>query len=178
MFGVQEEYLGPGCSDPQETQVSLLPCSSSPPLHFTILSFKPLHVLLGASEHQLLEHGGRPRVVRYRVEDMVGVARGARARVGGDLATCCRGLTKGATRRAEVVALVWPYMLAISTTYLVTLALFPGIESEVVSCSLGEWMPIILLTTFHTMDLLGKVASNSIMATSSCKQDSRDQFWL
>ena len=134
-------------------------------------------MLLGATDHHLPEHGARPRVVSYRVEDMVGVARGARARVGGDLTTCCRGLTKGATRRAEVVALVWPYMLAISITYMVTLALFPGMESEVVSCSLGEWMPILLLTTFHTMDLLGKVASTTIMANTLSKQDSGDPFW-
>ena len=50
-------------------------------------------------------------------------------------------------------------MLAIATCYLVTMAVFPGMESEVVSCSLLDWMPILLLSVFHATDLAGKLLS-------------------
>ena len=55
------------------------------------------------------------------------------------------------------MALIWPHMLAISTCYLVTMAVFPGMESEVVSCNLLDWMPVLLLSVFHTTDLVGKI---------------------
>ena len=57
----------------------------------------------------------------------------------------------------KVVAFIWPHMLAIGTCYMVTMAVFPGMESEVVSCRLLDWMPIILLSVFHATDLAGKL---------------------
>ena len=52
---------------------------------------------------------------------------------------------------------IWPYMLGIFLNYMVTLSLFPGIESEIQSCWLGDWMPVILMATFNITDILGKV---------------------
>ena len=53
---------------------------------------------------------------------------------------------------------VWPYMLSIGLAYFVTLSLFPGIESEVVSCKLHSWMPVILIAVFNLFDFIGKVS--------------------
>ena len=49
-------------------------------------------------------------------------------------------------------------MLSIGLAYFVTLCLFPGIESEVVSCRLGTWMPVIMMAAFNTSDVIGKVS--------------------
>ena len=49
-------------------------------------------------------------------------------------------------------------MLSIGLAYLVTLSLFPGIESEVHSCRLGSWMPVVLMAIFNTSDFIGKVS--------------------
>ena len=63
----------------------------------------------------------------------------------------------GVANRWEVSRLIWPYMLSIGLAYFVTLCLFPGIESEIVSCVLGSWMPVILMAIFNFFDFLGKV---------------------
>jgi hypothetical protein len=54
---------------------------------------------------------------------------------------------------------VWPYMLSICLAYFVTLCLFPGVESEIISCSLGSWMPVILMGLFNLFDFIGKVST-------------------
>ena len=48
-------------------------------------------------------------------------------------------------------------MIAIALAYFVTLCLFPGIESEVPSCRLRSWMPVILIGVFNLTDFIGKV---------------------
>lgn len=48
-------------------------------------------------------------------------------------------------------------MASIGLAYFVTLCLYPGIMSEIISCELGSWMPVILMTAFNTSDVLGKV---------------------
>lgn len=50
-------------------------------------------------------------------------------------------------------------MVAIGLAYFVTLSLFPGIESEVPSCQLRSWMPVLLISVFNLFDFLGKVNS-------------------
>ena len=60
--------------------------------------------------------------------------------------------------RYEVSKTVWPFMLSIGLAYFVTLCLFPGIESEVISCKIGSWMPIILMGVFNLFDFIGKVS--------------------
>ncbi|XP_037069629.1 equilibrative nucleoside transporter 4-like [Pollicipes pollicipes] len=43
----------------------------------------------------------------------------------------------------------------------VTLSLFPGIESEVHSCTLGSWMPVVLMAIFNVSDFAGKIGFDS-----------------
>lgn len=52
---------------------------------------------------------------------------------------------------------VWHYMLAIALAYFVTLCLYPGIVTEVVSCRMGSWMPVVMMATFNLFDFIGKV---------------------
>jgi len=59
--------------------------------------------------------------------------------------------------RFEVSKCVWSYMASICIVYFVTLSLFPGIESEIVSCRFGSWMPILLIAVFNLFDFIGKV---------------------
>lgn len=62
--------------------------------------------------------------------------------------------------RTQVVALTWPFMVSIFMAYLVTLSLFPGIETEVISCDFKSWMPVLLMFTFNLTDFLGKILSS------------------
>lgn len=48
-------------------------------------------------------------------------------------------------------------MACIALAYCVTLSLYPGIESEIISCNLGTWMPVLLMFTFNTSDVVGKL---------------------
>ena len=70
----------------------------------------------------------------------------------------------GITTRRRVAVYIWPYMLSIGLAYFVTLCLFPGIESEVLSCKLQSWMPVILIAIFNVFDFIGKVGCNIINA--------------
>uniref|UniRef100_S4RH58 Uncharacterized protein n=1 Tax=Petromyzon marinus TaxID=7757 RepID=S4RH58_PETMA len=72
-----------------------------------------------------------------------------------DRAPLLRGGALGS--RLAVSRLLWPYMSAIAITYLISLTVYPGLLSEVRSCELGEWMPIMLMALFNYADLLGKV---------------------
>ncbi|XP_038069108.1 equilibrative nucleoside transporter 4-like isoform X2 [Patiria miniata] len=68
-----------------------------------------------------------------------------------------RGIFGGLAMRRDIARTLWPYMLSIGLAYFVTLCLFPGIESEVVSCSLRGWMPVILMAIFNATDFCGKI---------------------
>ncbi|KFM59777.1 Equilibrative nucleoside transporter 4, partial [Stegodyphus mimosarum] len=70
------------------------------------------------------------------------------------------GIKRGIANRWEVSRLIWPYMLSIGLAYFVTLCLFPGIESEIISCCLGSWMPVILMAIFNFFDFIGKVLAS------------------
>lgn len=48
-------------------------------------------------------------------------------------------------------------MLSICLVYFATLCLYPGIASEIVSCRLGTWMPVLMMAIFNGADLLGKM---------------------
>ncbi|XP_025091068.1 equilibrative nucleoside transporter 4-like isoform X1 [Pomacea canaliculata] len=69
-------------------------------------------------------------------------------------------IKRGLLTRYEVSRSVWPYMLSICLAYFVTLCLFPGIESEVVSCTLGTWMPVIMMAAFNLSDVIGKILAS------------------
>ncbi len=51
---------------------------------------------------------------------------------------------------------IWPLIVAIFSTYFVTLLLFPGLLSEVQSCHLGSWAPILIIAIFSTTDFIAK----------------------
>lgn len=52
---------------------------------------------------------------------------------------------------------IWADMLSIAVTYFITLCLFPGLESEIRHCVLGEWLPILAMAVFNLSDFVGKV---------------------
>ncbi|CAF0728790.1 unnamed protein product [Adineta ricciae] len=60
-------------------------------------------------------------------------------------------------RRVDCMRTIWPYMISIACTYLVTLSLFPGVESEMINCQWREWLPIILMALFNIFDVFGKI---------------------
>ena len=41
--------------------------------------------------------------------------------------------------------------------FLITLLLYPGLTTLVQDCSIGDWLPVILVTLFNAADLIGKV---------------------
>ncbi|KAM4632355.1 equilibrative nucleoside transporter 4 [Discoglossus pictus] len=60
-------------------------------------------------------------------------------------------------QRYLVSRVIWAYMLSIAVTYFITLCLFPGLESEIRNCTLGEWLPILLMAIFNLSDFVGKI---------------------
>ncbi|XP_058064133.1 equilibrative nucleoside transporter 4 [Anopheles bellator] len=63
----------------------------------------------------------------------------------------------GLESRWKVAHAIYPYMACIAMAYCVTLSLYPGIESEIISCNLGTWMPVLLMFTFNASDVAGKL---------------------
>ncbi|XP_030067719.1 equilibrative nucleoside transporter 4 isoform X2 [Microcaecilia unicolor] len=59
--------------------------------------------------------------------------------------------------RYIVSRIIWAYMLSIAMTYFITLCLFPGLESEIRNCTLGEWLPILIMAIFNLSDFVGKI---------------------
>lgn len=68
-----------------------------------------------------------------------------------------RRLREGIDERIKVARSIFPYMTCIALAYCVTLALYPGLESEIISCNLKSWMPVLLMFTFNTTDVIGKI---------------------
>ncbi|XP_053326655.1 equilibrative nucleoside transporter 4 [Spea bombifrons] len=60
-------------------------------------------------------------------------------------------------QRYLVLRMIWAYMLSIAVTYFITLCLFPGLESEIRNCTLGEWLPILIMAIFNLSDFVGKI---------------------
>ncbi|KAF8789193.1 equilibrative nucleoside transporter 4-like [Argiope bruennichi] len=111
---------------------------------------------IGSTEsvHASIVFGGG---TRYRVQDVVVCMRGTTY---SKHIQWWRGIKRGIKNRWEVSQLIWPYMLSIGLAYFVTLCLFPGIESEIVSCCLGSWMPVILMAIFNFFDFIGKILAS------------------
>lgn len=59
--------------------------------------------------------------------------------------------------RYVVARAIWADMLSIAVTYFITLCLFPGLESEIHHCVLGEWLPILVMAVFNLSDFVGKI---------------------
>ncbi|XP_046663169.1 equilibrative nucleoside transporter 4 [Homalodisca vitripennis] len=107
------------------------------------------------------EPGANPVGPSYKVEDVVIRMRsgsGSYRRAGS--AKAWTAIKKGLVARWEVARNIWHYMLSIALAYFVTLCLYPGIESEIVSCKFGNWMPVILMAGFNAADLMGKVVAS------------------
>lgn len=68
----------------------------------------------------------------------------------------------GVVARWQVGRSVWQYMLSIALAYFVTLCLYPGIETEIVSCYLHSWMPVVMMAIFNLFDFIGKVMSQVV----------------
>lgn len=83
----------------------------------------------------------------------VGAGGGGRGR-GPPLTTL---LTALLLHRYAVARVIWADMLSIAVTYFITLCLFPGLESEIRHCVLGEWLPILIMAVFNLSDFVGKV---------------------
>ncbi|KAM6155308.1 equilibrative nucleoside transporter 4 [Rhynchocyon petersi] len=66
----------------------------------------------------------------------------------------CRALL---LHRYVVARVIWADMLSIAVTYFITLCLFPGLESEIRHCVLGEWLPILIMAIFNLSDFVGKI---------------------
>ncbi|XP_066603367.1 equilibrative nucleoside transporter 4 isoform X2 [Prorops nasuta] len=92
----------------------------------------------------------------YKVEDVV-VMRGTFASQAAASKRPWATIKRGLLARLEVAKLIFPYMASIGVAYFVTLCLYPGIVSEIISCKFESWMPVILMTAFNASDLLGKV---------------------
>ncbi|XP_068940856.1 equilibrative nucleoside transporter 4 isoform X1 [Petaurus breviceps papuanus] len=60
-------------------------------------------------------------------------------------------------QRYVVSRVIWAYMLSIAMSYFITLCLFPGLESEIRNCTLGEWLPILVMAIFNLSDFVGKI---------------------
>ena len=53
---------------------------------------------------------------------------------------------------------IWQYACAICFIYVITLSIFPGyLAEDVHSPMLGDWYPLLLITVFNLMDLVGKL---------------------
>lgn len=66
----------------------------------------------------------------------------------------------GLQARWEVTKATYPYMISICLVYFATLCIYPGVASEVVSCTLGSWMPILMMALFNASDLIGKMIAS------------------
>ncbi|XP_018577817.1 equilibrative nucleoside transporter 4 [Anoplophora glabripennis] len=96
-------------------------------------------------------------VPTYKVEDVVIRGRQSVSNNGVGLSSIKRGIQA----RWEVTKAIYPYMISICLVYFATLCLYPGIASEVISCHLGSWMPILMMALFNGADLLGKMLASS-----------------
>jgi solute carrier family 29 (equilibrative nucleoside transporter) protein 4 len=68
-----------------------------------------------------------------------------------------RRMKEGIEERIKCARLIFPYMTCIALAYTVTLSLYPGLESEIISCNLQTWMPVLLMFTFNASDVIGKL---------------------
>ena len=104
-------------------------------------------------------------------------------KIGGDVHKCMAGIkceapfyilnwflilifTVGLYRRFVICKYIWPYMLGMCLTYMVTLTLYPGVETLITSCHMGSWTVIILMAVFNISDLVGKITAGMTSSMS------------
>ncbi|KAF5278090.1 hypothetical protein FQR65_LT03606 [Abscondita terminalis] len=132
-----------GLIETTDSQYGVLKIQSSPPPSGTALSFtNPVYEPSAPAP-------------TYKVEDVVirGTSTSARGGV--------TGIRRGIQSRWEITKAVYPYMISICLAYFTTLCMYPGVVSEIISCNLGSWMPILMMAIFNGADLFGKMISSS-----------------
>ena len=73
------------------------------------------------------------------------------------LLACCCCCPESVREKVLAIRSVWKLVITVYIVFFVTLAVFPGISSEVQYCTVGDWMPIILITTFNLSDCVSRV---------------------
>ncbi|XP_012935639.1 equilibrative nucleoside transporter 4 [Aplysia californica] len=63
--------------------------------------------------------------------------------------------------RWEVTKQIYPFMASFALTFYVTVSLYPGIITEILSCRLQSWMPVILMACFNATDAAGKMLTST-----------------
>ncbi|KAJ0178310.1 hypothetical protein K1T71_006133 [Dendrolimus kikuchii] len=108
---------------------------------------------IAPTEGEVASPSGALRTPRpsYKVEDVVFEPP--------ERTTSWRAFKRGVLARWAVARAIYPFMVSIGLVYFTTLSLYPGIASEVPSCRLGTWMPIILMSAFNFFDFIGKIAA-------------------
>ncbi|KAK3891418.1 hypothetical protein Pcinc_004717 [Petrolisthes cinctipes] len=97
----------------------------------------------------------------YRVEHVImGRVRGGYMSTYTTSIRLWAAVKRGVVARWQVGRNVWQYMLSIALAYFVTLCLYPGIETEVVSCYLHSWMPVVMMAIFNLFDFIGKILAS------------------
>ncbi|XP_076271622.1 equilibrative nucleoside transporter 3 isoform X2 [Rhynchophorus ferrugineus] len=95
-------------------------------------------------------------VPTYKVEDVV--VRGRHSVSANTVGI--NAFKRGIQARWEVTKSTYPYMISICLVYFATLCIYPGVASEIVSCTLGSWMPILMMALFNASDLIGKMIAS------------------
>ncbi|KAF5278954.1 hypothetical protein FQA39_LY05632 [Lamprigera yunnana] len=133
-----------GLIETTDSQYGVLKLQSSPPPSGTALSFtNPVYEPSAPAP-------------TYKVEDIVTRGRTSVSANGG-----VTGIRRGIQSRWEITKAVYPYMISICLAYFTTLCMYPGVVSEITSCNLGSWMPILMMAVFNGADLCGKMISSS-----------------
>lgn len=61
--------------------------------------------------------------------------------------------------RADTLKRIWKAALTTFLTFFVTLAIFPGVDTVPKFDSIGDWFPVLIITTFNFFDFIGKIVS-------------------
>ncbi|XP_044269593.1 equilibrative nucleoside transporter 4 [Tribolium madens] len=134
-----------GLIETNDAQYGVLKIQNSPPPGNTLSFANPAY-----------EPSAPVPVPTYKVEDVVIRGRQSVSTAGG-----LSGIKRGLLARWEITKAIHPYMISICLVYFATLCLYPGIASEIISCRLGSWMPILMMALFNGADLVGKMLASS-----------------
>ncbi|KAB0795972.1 hypothetical protein PPYR_10033 [Photinus pyralis] len=133
-----------GLIETTDSRYGVLKIQSSPPPTGTALSFtNPVYEPSAPAP-------------TYKVEDVVIRGRTSTSARGG-----VSGIRRGIQSRWEITKAIYPYMISICLAYFTTLCMYPGVVSEITSCNLGSWMPVLMMSMFNGADLFGKMISSS-----------------
>merc|ERR1719239_55309 len=57
-------------------------------------------------------------------------------------------------------------MTSLGLTFYVTVSLYPGVITEVTSCKMADWMPVLLMAVFNVTDVTGKMMTSVVVMWS------------